>query len=252
MDHIGSPRALSFGVLGWSAWTRTLTTPNDWRDWADKGAQSGPVGLGHMPSSDLPMMLRRRATPVGRTALGAAMSLPLVEDARYILSSRYGELDRTASILSSLIEKEPVSPADFSMSVHHGLVGLLSIALKNTRGHGAVAGGAESFCYGLLEAAACIADRPDEPVILIHYDECPESAFVAQVDDQTRAGPVVVAVCLSGQAGDEGLSMEMRAGPRGDGPSTSSHILDFLRFVLTDARSSTSHGDRLSWEWSRA
>ena len=242
--------------MGWSAWTEDLTSVESWLAWAgqsqDSGQAGGQAGRGWVQPNDLPMMLRRRATMVGRKALGAAISLPAVENARYILSSRYGELDRTASILSSLVEKEPVSPADFSMSVHHGLVGLLSIALKNTRGHGAVAGGAESFCYGLLEAASCLASRPDEPVVLIHYDECPESAFATQIDAPAGLGAVVAALCLSAPTAGEGLAMTIESRKRDDGPSTDSHVLDFLRFILTDAASSASRGNRLSWEWSRA
>lgn len=243
---------LNFGVRGWSAWTRTRTSTEKWRTWAGQNSPGSPASAGYEASTDLPMMLRRRATPVGRAALGAAMGLPAVKEARYILSSRYGELDRTASILSSLVDKEPVSPADFSMSVHHGLAGLLSIALKNTRGHGAVAGGGESFCYGLLEAASCIASRPKEPVILIHYDECPESAFAAQIDDPAGIGAIVAAVCLCEKTHQDGIAMTMETRARDDGPSTDSHALDFLRFVLTDTKSSASRGNRLSWEWCRA
>ena len=118
---------ISFQLLGWSAWKETRPAAEDWMRLNVGGAED----CGFLPSGNIPMMLRRRATPVGRAALGAAMGLPHVNDARFILASRHGELARTASILKCLVECEPVSPADFGMSVHHGLSGLLSIATKN-------------------------------------------------------------------------------------------------------------------------
>lgn len=238
-------------MLGWSAWTKSLATPEDWESWAGNSLGNHPASAPLPPSSETPMMLRRRATSAGRAALGAAIGLPAVKDARYILSTRYGELDRAASILSSLTNREPVSPADFSMSVHHGLTGLLSIALKNKKAHGAVSGGAESFCYGLLEAVTCIAERPERPVILIHYDERPESAFATLLAEPDNTETLVAAMCLDGMEGEDGITMTMDTRERDDGPTTSSHVLDFLRFVMTDASTLTSRGDRLSWEWSR-
>ena len=177
VDDLSCQGGLTFQLLGWSAWTETLATPEAWRIWANAVTDDRSADVGYAPSGDLTMMLRRRATSVGRSALGAAMGLPRVGEARYILSSRHGELNRTVSILKCLADAEPVSPADFSMSVHNGLAGLLSIATKNTNGHSAVSAGPESFCYGLLEAAACLAEKPDEPVILIHYDERPDASF---------------------------------------------------------------------------
>ena len=87
-----------------------------------------------------------------------------------MIASRHGEYDRTTAILTSLADRESVSPAEFSMSVHHGLAGLLSIHAGNKRGHVAVAAGADTFCFGLVEAALALADEPEIPVLLIYYD----------------------------------------------------------------------------------
>ena len=243
---------MSFQLLGWSAWTETLGTPEDWLAWAKVGSGDGTAGFGYVPPGDLSMMLRRRATPLGRTALGAAMGMPKAGAARYILSSRHGELSRTVSILTCLADAEPVSPADFGMSVHHGLVGLLSIAMKNTRGHSAVSAGQESFCYGLLEASACIAENPDEPVILIHCDEKPDNAFAPLIPEQERTGPIVAALCLGERSVGDGLNISMKTSAQGNGSMSKSHVLDFLQFVLSGADLLKSRGHRQTWEWVRA
>jgi len=43
--------------------------------------------------------------------------------------------------MEGLVAGEGVSPAEFTLSVHHALVGLLSIAQSNRRGHTALAAG---------------------------------------------------------------------------------------------------------------
>lgn len=242
---------MSFRLLGWSAWTEAFADPQAWLAWANRPSDDISTTACCMPPGNIPMMLRRRATSVGQTALGAAMGLPQVGDARYIVSSRHGELNRTASILASLAEAEPVSPADFSMSVHHGLAGLLSIATKNTKGHSAVSAGPESFCYGLLEAASCITENPDEPVILIHYDECPGDAFAALFPEPEKEGPIVAALCLGARTLKDGIAITMATSAASDGPASKSHVLDFLQFVLIGADSQSSRGNRLTWEWAR-
>jgi hypothetical protein len=135
-----------------------------WRAWDSARAES------ETPSA-VPLSLRRRVSPVGQKALRAAWSFPEIATARLILASRHGEFGRTLSILDDLGKAQPVSPADFTLSVHNALVGLLSIAAANRRGHTAIAAGAETFGFGLIEAAACLAESPDEPVVLIYFDE---------------------------------------------------------------------------------
>jgi hypothetical protein len=243
--------ALSFRLLGWSAWTETLVTSADWREWADAATGSDSIQDIYAEPGDLPMMARRRATPVGRKALGAAMALPGIGEARFILSSRHGELNRSLAILTCLAGSEPVSPADFSMSVHHGLVGVLSIAVKNTRGHSAVSAGPESFCYGMMEAAACLAENPGEPVILVHYDEKPDTSFPSLSAKSQNTEPVVAALSLGAARPDDGAVISVKLSARDEGPSSDSLVLDFLRFLQSGAGSLKSRGSRLTWEWVR-
>ena len=183
--------------------------------------------------------------------MGAAMGLSEVGEARYILSTRHGELNRTMSLLNSLADAEPVSPADFSMSVHHGLTGLLSIATKNICGHSAVSAGPESFCYGLMEGAACLAEKPDEPVIHIHYDEAPDPAFSSLFDKPEKSDPVVTALCLGHVSPEYGQGISMTSSTRGDEPSSECLVLDFLKFLLDGAATLEAHGNRLTWKWAR-
>jgi len=105
-----------------------------------------------------------------------------------------------------------VSPADFTLSVHHALVGLLSIAQGNRNGHIAVAAGPESFGFGFLEAVSCLQERPAEPVIFLYYDE-PLPPPYDQFDSK-EARPLAVALSLSSSGAGERLLLSA-ATPRG-------------------------------------
>jgi hypothetical protein len=198
--------------------------------------------------SALPLLLRRRVTPIGQHALQAAWSLPEVAKARLVLSSRHGEFSRTLSLMQSLTKSGEISPADFSLSVHHALIGLLSIALGNRRGHTAVASGTESFCYGFMEALAALQENPDEPVILIHYDEPLPEPF-STFNNQSEQ-PIALALALN-MAG-EGEQFDFSWQPSLVGQICSqSHAIDFLHFIEGENQECISNGERHQWRWTR-
>lgn len=244
---------LSFSLVAWSAWSPDRPMPGDWAAPEAAGGSRGPAPQACRPPGAVPPMIRRRASPAGRNALAAASAMPDILTARYILSTRHGELARTSSILDALIAGEELSPMDFSMSIHHGLTGLLSMAAKNTRGHTAITAGPESFCYALLEAAACIAEREAEPVILLHCDEGLCSGFENLASAATAtAAPMVAALNIAGpdRAADS-PRFAIRATPRAQPGPDADHVLDFIRFVSGNARTVRSSGRRMDWEWHR-
>ncbi|MDY0873324.1 beta-ketoacyl synthase chain length factor [Dongia rigui] len=238
-------RDLLFQVSDWFAWAPERETRNAWRAWA--GQADAAADDASMPA--LPMMLRRRVTPIGQKALGAAMACSSVTEARYVLASRHGEFDRTVTVLNSLAQGEQPSPAEFSMSVHHGLAGLLSIHTGNRAGHTAVAGSLDSFGYGLVEAVSCLVEAPMRPVMLIYFDAPLPSAYAP-----FRAGaevdlPLVLAMTLSAPAGDA-LSVSANAGADED-ESQENLPLSFLRFLLGARPTATARGGRMTWRWDR-
>src|SRR5262245_47861774 len=130
MAGSGIKSELAFSVRDWFAWAPGRETRRAWRDWAvTTSAEPSENDLATMQT--LPMMLRRRATAIGQKAIGAALACQDVGAARYVISSRHGEYARTTAIFTSLAERTAPSPAEFSMSVHHGLAGLLSIHTGN-------------------------------------------------------------------------------------------------------------------------
>jgi hypothetical protein len=221
--------ALSVAVTGWAAWT-------------------GGAWLGAEPAA-APTMLRRRVSPLGQQALRAAWSQEASASARLVFSSRHGEFARTLSIMDELAAGHEVSPADFTLSVHHALAGLLSIARGNRLGHTAIAAGDETLFCALLEAAACLAESPAEPVVLVHYDE----PLPAPFDHFSPADEETVALALTLAPGDaDGLRLRLSSFPLAEGamvsPNPGGAFLDFLTGAAPEV---TIHGDRLTWRIER-
>ena len=238
-----------FSILNWSAWTPGRETRAAWCSWAglDPGGETTP------PASALPMLLRRRLTPFGQRLVGAisdcAIGLP---PARYILSTRHGELTRALKVLDAIEADGMSSPTDFSMAIHHALLGLLSIHTGNRLGHTALSAGWDSFANGLLEAATCIAERPSEPVILVHGDDKLPEAYHAFREADDAALPLVVAIALGGPGGALGRDVTLElVPPRARAPPAACMAADFLRFFLSNEPQASASGWRTQWIWRR-
>jgi hypothetical protein len=237
-----------FRVEDWAAGALGLKTREDWKAWSH-GAASADAGE---PGATLPAMLRRRVSPIGQMAFRAVCAMPQQPTARFIFCSRHGECQRTLDILRSLAAAEPVSPAEFSLSVHNALAGLLSIAWSNTAGHTTISAGADSFCFALVEASACLASQPDEPILLVYFDDrLPELYAEIADSDETCVALALLLNAPRGDAEDLLVELEPRDAAMTSAPATG-QAFDFLRFLLTDERERTLAGERLQWRWRRA
>jgi hypothetical protein len=237
-------RSCAFTIRGWAAWAPDRTTEADWQRWAGV-SNSSLVSLAS--TTPPPTSLRRRVTPVGQAALRCGWGLSDIATARFILASRHGEYARTLSILETLTKGDGVSPADFTLSVHHALIGLLSIATQNRHGHTAIAAGCDSFAFGLLEAAACLVERPDQPVVYLYFDEplpAPYDDFYQEDEQALALGLLLTA------SGDNPMTVEMTGEGMGRRSATS-QALDFIRFILSDSQECSSPSQRLTWVWRR-
>ncbi|MDR3439077.1 beta-ketoacyl synthase chain length factor [Telmatospirillum sp.] len=233
--------SLCFQIKGWAAWTPTRETKADWLTWATERPADAVDEPAPTPP---PLLLRRRVSGLGQKALRAAWGLPDVATARLVFASRHGEFTRTLSIMDSLVGGTEVSPADFSLSVHHALAGLLSIATDNRQGHTAIGAGPDSFFCGLLEAAACLAETPDQPVVTVYYDEPLPTPFdrFGRPEDE----PIAVAMTLAPRRDSQCLCLSPTAISTGT-PASVTPAQDFLGFLLGRARQTTITGDRCAW-----
>ena len=223
--------ALRLYVDRWAAVSPDLDSREAWIAWAHGHDLPPNPGSSLAP---LPTILRRRVTPVGQLIFRAAQQLVIPANTRFIFASRHGEFQRSLKILEALAANEPVSPAEFSLSVNNALAGLLSIAWRNRAGHTTIAAGTDSFRSGLIEAAACLIERPDEPVLLAYFEDRLTAPYDEIADsDETALG---LALLLSSTTdGADNIMIGLNSTPAIHRESASDQALAFLRFLLTEA-----------------
>jgi Beta-ketoacyl synthase, N-terminal domain len=242
------PAALRLHVAGWAAVSAERSDPQEWMCWL-RGEQAPPDSA--PPGVPLPSSFRRRITPIGQMAFRAALSIGQRAQARFIFCSRHGEFRRTKTLLEALARREEPSPAEFSLAVHNALAGILSIEWKNSAGHSALAAGADSFGFGLLEAAACLAARPAEPVLLVYFDEGLHEEY-AELREADETGLALALLLTSGPSGGADVLLSFASRPRRSPPRPATEqALDFLRFLLSDETERIFSGGSIEWRWHR-
>lgn len=238
-----------FRVNDWMAYGVGLESCEDWIAWSRDA--KNPRNDTARTVVSLPSMLRRRITTIGQMAFRASCALSEDKTARFIFCTRHGEFQRTLSILKSLAAREPVSPADFSLSVHNALAGLLSIASNNCAGHTTISAGADSFGSAMVDAIACLKSAPLEPVMLVYFDDLLPEPYDAFADEDETC---LALAMLLGSPYDDGQDIALVLEPRdrdAHSLSASGQVFDFLRFFLSGERERTSMGERLQWRWQR-
>jgi hypothetical protein len=231
---------LAFGIAAYAAYDPQAGNEPD-ICWPSQGG-AGPDPSARPP---VPLLLRRRISPIGQAALRVAWALPQVERARFVFASRNGEFDRTLTMLEQVAIEDGPSPADFSLGVHNALAGLLSICARNGGGHTALAAGVDSFGFGLMEAAACLLERPEDPVMLIYYDA---ALPVDYPDTAPACAPLALALVLVPPP-EAANHIVMAATPAGDTEPRGAAAAVFLRFLRTMAPEASATGERMIWHW---
>lgn len=252
--QIGSYMLLGpFRVVEWMALSYELQARHDWAAWAaGVSPQAGASAEIDSASANLPQILRRRITPVGQMAMRAAACVATVAGKpRVILCSRHGEFSRTLGLMAAVVSGDPTSPAEFTLSVHNGLAGLLSIAYGNMAGHTAIAARRDTFGCGMLESLGCLAAQPDKPVLLIYYDEALPGPY-AELDDSPREPEFALALLLIRGAAGGDLTLTATPLTARSGVGAARQAKDFLSFLLTGRGELISRGERMTWHWRRA
>jgi hypothetical protein len=159
-------------------------------------------------------LVRRRLSRLARGFCHCAQRLSPPGDVQVVFASRHGEAERTLAILKELAADREVSPALFSMSVHNAVPGQWSILKGNRAPATALAAGAETFGWGLVEALGALEAAPDEPVLYVYADDQLPEPWAAQC---AQPGLHAVALLLGGAQGRR-LVFHQEAAPAGSTP----------------------------------
>jgi len=256
---------MSWGCVGkiqitikrWAAWMPDAQERQDWLSWSKRSLGSPEKAPHYSDSSSesqsnsedtvapkpavdqIPPMLRRRLSPLGKMA--ASVAWPLLKDGQSIPSvfcSRHGELERTVDMLRDLALSEDLSPTHFSLSVHNAIGGVFSIARKDTAPITALACGDDEICQGLLETALILSESDYSEALCVFYD-----APIPEVYGDTATGPgfpyaaaFVIALQEPDDSSSEELGLDMQMQPTLPSHETDSlsepQVLSFIRFLL--------------------
>jgi len=192
-------RLIKFRVESWAALAPGLNTREQWQDWL---LQPQPLDaeLGKVSLKQIPPILRRRFSTLGKCAVGAA--LPLLQEGESIPSvfaSRHGDTGLTLSLLEEMGKDEPMSPTGFSLAVHNAVSGLFSIARNDTSEVTAIAACEGLVTQALIETAGQLLNR--ERVLCVIYD-VPLPALYRNYTE-TDPFPYAIAMVLSRNTGEQ-------------------------------------------------
>lgn len=236
---------ITFNIARWRAWAPGLASADEWEQWSRTPRQLQDSN--EAPDvSFLPAMQRRRLGRMARMAF--AVGWPLSEGYErmpLVFVSRHGETPRTFDILRDLAADEPMSPTQFSLSVHNAVIGLWSILRGETSEMTALAAAGDGLEYGAFEAAALLAEGAPA-VLLVVTEEQPPQAYAQWIDDV----PFPYAVGLLLTPGNEwqlSLNTETQGAQRTQWP----HALNLLQALHTDQSSCLHPWNNRLWKWQR-
>ncbi len=206
-----------------------------------------------LPGSDeapdvsfLPAMQRRRLSRLARMAF--SVGWPLAEGREQlplVFVSRHGETPRTFEILSDLAAEQPLSPTQFSLSVHNAIIGLWSIMRGETSEMTALAAAGDGLEHGVLEAAALL-DEGAPAVLLVVTEDQPPQAYSPWIDDVPF--PYAVGLLLT-SGKDWQLSLNSAADPLSNAHWP--HALNLLPVLLGQETSCQHAWKNRVWTWQR-
>lgn len=238
-------RVISFNLEQWQAWAPGLESPADWAHWA--AAPWQPDASEAQPDvAFLPPMQRRRMSRLARMVFSVATPLAEGRPAMpLVYASRHGETPRTFALLADLAQREPLSPTQFSLSVHNAIIGLWSILRGDRSEMTALAAEGDGLEHAVMEAAMLLADGADAVLVVIAEDLPP--TFYEPWTDDVRF-PYALALLLT-----PGTDWTLSLGQAAENRSLPAlpHALQLIRLLSGEQTHGLHHWKKRVWNWQR-
>lgn len=230
-----------------------LRHADQWRAWA---ARPGlPTGDVHVDLSHLPPMVRRRLGPLARMAVcvaDAVLEQAAQADVPVVWASRYGDAEKSLSLLRTQALGEPLSPTAFGLSVHNA-IGAQHSLLRRMRANALSVASAQGVPEaGMMEVLGLLHEGADE-VVLVCYD-APLPQPYACFHDEPQAEYAWAALVGRAGMGEPGFALQAAGcdGPVDEAGAGLPHGLQVLRFLVQDAGTSSPPCHVSGrWRWER-
>ncbi|WP_066458174.1 beta-ketoacyl synthase chain length factor [Castellaniella caeni] len=200
----------------------------------------------------LPMMTARRLGVGDRLVVDGVLSL-LADQAAdaLVLCSQHGELERNDRILQSLAADQPVSPTDFTMSVHNAAAGTCTIVAGQPLVSTSLSAGADTFQQALFEVMGFF-QAGHRRVILADFEGHIPAFYQRQAGVVLPVAPY--AVCLLLVPGTDWRCQPRPLGPasavRVSTPGVLPQSLQWLRALVQGRDAHAVQGQSHEWHWS--
>lgn len=240
---------ISFSITRWAAWAPELKTNESWVRWAHDTSRLDEDTAPQPDLKKVSPMLRRRLDLPGKMAIATAMDcLGDSSDIPIVFCSRHGEVARSAGMLSSIANGEPVSPTAFSLSVHNAVAGLLSIIRHDYSNLITISSRADLVEAGIIEACGILNDGNQKVLLVVYNHDIPE-CFSAYKDQEERTFAFALLIEKNGKD-TFSLSWDSSHGHspnKIDMPSE----LAVLKFILSGQKTLKLPSKGRIWYWSR-
>lgn len=208
------------------------------------------------PMRHLPMMAARRLGSGDRLVVDGVLSLLSAHPTdALVLCSRHGELERNDRVMRALAAQAPVSPTDFTMSVHNAAAGTCTIAAGQPLVSSSLSAGADTFQQAFFEVMS-LFQAGHQRVLLADFEGIIPPFYRDEVGVTLSMAPY--AVCLLLEPGTQWLCRQ-QAWPVQKKEAEMSKQVDgwppqsvqWLRGMLSEDKRFVVYGQSHLWQWSR-
>lgn len=233
---------LSFTLKHWCLWQDQAPLTHDiW-----PVGEVLPFNCKAADVSFLPMMQRRRLSPLARAACAVAWQCQQKHgEMPTVFFSDHGESQYYFEILENLAAQQGVSPSRFSLCVHNAIAGLSSLHRASFLPYVALAGGTEGLFAAFIEAAGMLLDVPQ--VLVVCYEQPLPADYQAYVAYSNTTWALAMVLGRSSEAGYQ-LRLAREAGQV---PNTDkSQPSQLIQAILANQRHGQSELGQSHWCWS--
>jgi hypothetical protein len=155
------------------------------------------------------------------------------------------------SLLHDIHSEIPLSPTQFSNSVHHTATGYFDLVTKNKQTSRTISAGMSSFVIGYLEAVGLLKVKPDRACLLVIADEIPPQPFAQGLQQPWDFSFAIAWLLELAKSNDQDAYRLARSKSSESCNFNDEPALSFLRWFIKEEERCTLKTPNWSWTWTK-